>query len=128
MRIELMKNGLIDDLSVVASAVRLTRSGDATYRLDIQGEVELQIDVWTTRKSHLLLRQNEQPPEWVSRVPESGEVVDGVEAINCLVHLECMDRRSYFLGLSRDRDSWGTILYSPAYAKARVILEKRDAR
>ena len=123
MRIDLSKSGLIGDLVVDARVVRLTRSGDAKYRIEIEGEAELQIEVWTTKKSRLLAEEHEPPPEWVGPVTRSGECLDQLEATNCLVHLEQMHRRLYFLGLSRELDSWGLSFSSPAYAKARVVAE-----
>ena len=127
MRIDLLKSGLIDDLVVDARVVRLTRSGDAKYRLEIEGEAGLQIEVWTTKKSRLLVEEHEPPPEWVIPVMRSGESLDQLEATNCVVHLEQMDRRSYFLGLSRELHSWGMSFSSPAYAKARVVSASPSA-
>ena len=123
MRIDLLRSGLIDDLVIDARVVRLTRSGDAKYRIEIEGEADLQIEVWTTRKSRLLAEEHEPPPDWVGPVVRSDERLDQLEATNCLVHLEQMDRRSYFLGLSRELDSWGLSFSSPAYAKARVVSD-----
>jgi hypothetical protein len=121
MRIDLFKNGLIDDLVVQSKAVRITRSGEARCRIQIRGEADLEIEVWTTRKSSLQLQQNEPPPQWIDRVAMSGEGIVEVVATECLVHLEQMDRRSYWLGLSREHDQWGLNFLSPAYAKARMV-------
>jgi hypothetical protein len=122
MRIELLRNGLVDDLVVEATMVRLVRSGDARCRIEVQGQTDLEIEVWTTRKSRLLVRENESPPKWITPVARTGEDLDQVEATHCLVHLEQMDRCSYFLGLSREDDAWGLSLSSPAYTKARVVV------
>jgi hypothetical protein len=71
----------------------------------------------------LRAEEHEPPPEWVGPVVRSYECLDQLVATNCLVHLEQMDRRSYSLQLSRERDSWGLSFSSPAYAKARVVSD-----
>lgn len=128
MRIDLLKNGLIDDLFVEASVVRVTRSGDARFTIDLQGEADLQIEVWTTKKSSLLAEEREPPPEWIGPVAKCDGLVEKLEATSCLLHLEQMDRRSYFLGLSREGDSWGLTFSSPAYVKARVLSNAETER
>jgi len=121
VRLDVSKSGIVDDFFVESTSMHLHRSGKARYTIKITGADAIELEVWTTQKARFLLTPRDPPPDCDLVARDAGGEIESIQAEGCAVHLEQMDRRAYVLGLDRDGHSWGLIISSPAYAKARVV-------
>lgn len=121
MRLELFPNGLVDDMAGDANAVVLRRTGDARYSLTVAAGPKIEVELWTARKNRMRALFWDDRPAWVSLAADADEELESLSAEQCAVHLENLDRASYFLGLARGADHWGLTLRARGYIKARIV-------
>jgi hypothetical protein len=121
VRVQLFPGGLVDDLAGHADAINIERIGDARYSMSLTASSCISIEIWTTRKDRILATALDRLPEWVAlAVGSEGELVS-MSATDCNIHLEHLDRPTYFLGLSRDDEHWALQLGSRGYIKVRPV-------
>lgn len=122
VRVALRPNGTIDEVWADAVEVRFTRTGDSRYVVRVRGTEDAEILLWTTRKQQIrLCPLDPAPPAWiVLELADAGEL-RGLSATACALHVEQMDRASYFVGLSRDDAHFGLHLVTHGYLKARFV-------
>jgi hypothetical protein len=121
MRLSLHDDGLVDDLHVDAQTVALRRTGVARYELHAgKGSEVIVLEIWTTQRLTLEIDGHE-PPGWV-RVTSDDVGIVTVDAGQCRLHFEHLERRAYILILCRGpADEWRAVVRAPGYVKTRVL-------
>ena len=92
----------------------LRRTGDARYELTtLTASEEIVIEMWTTKRFGLEVGERSGRPEWL-RVVSDADGVLTVEADECDVHFEMLERSAYLLHTSRTlADEWRVIVRAP---------------
>lgn len=130
VRIDLLPNGIVDDLAVDLADVTIERTGEARFMMRISGAGDVELEIWTTRKQRVRVSpwEDAPKPEWVLLETATTDELESLRATRCGVHFEQMDRASYFLGLEREPDRWGLFLRAHGYLSARVVRAPASER
>lgn len=121
-RLYLCPAGVVDEVVVECAEIELQRSGAARYLLSIRGGQGEAVDLvlWTSQRGCIEVRVRDQK-DWVTVTFGADGTLEMLIAKMCLVHLEQMDRRCYWIGLSRG-DSYTHIdFWTRGYIKTKII-------